>query len=238
MVFIVLFTLLTPIQGAEKANISVITQIGMGTYHMRELKDLMTSTRSYYQSLRIPVETLHSFPPYYNYHIQVSHGLNEKASFGGYIGYASTGSRIDYRDYSGNIGVDLIIEMVEVGPLFKQTITTILKQVEIKAVFKASFVYSRLHTLDYISIYNESESVPLEAHSYGLGLEHGYSVRIPWKIFLLGVYGGFQVTLGFPLHTTGTAKEILRDQNGNKLHAQWMGFRFGIMIGIKGNKGS
>lgn len=229
LVYSIFIPILTPLLGAEKENITVMAQIGMGTYHMRELKDMMTSTRSYYKSLNIPAETMHSFPPYYNFHLQFIHGLDETSSLGGYMEYASTGSRIDYRDYSGNVGEDLIIEMVGVGPLYKETITTILKRFKIKAVVKASFVYSWLHALDYITVYDESESVPLEAHSYGLGLEHGYSIRVPLKMFVLGLYGGFQVTMGFPLHT----RDVLRDQDGNKLHAQWMGFRFGVMIGLK-----
>lgn len=232
ILFSVLILMFIPVMGAEKANYTVTSRIGIGTYHMRSLKNLMTRAQKTYLSQNIPVEKVHYFPAHSNIQLQVTRGLNATHSLGGYLEYASTGSRVDYRDYSGKIGSDMIVEMIGAGGLYENQMNKILNKYNLIASFQLSAIYTIVKTRDYIEIHGNSESLGADLRSVSFGIEHGYRLQTQWKEYIFGIYGGFLFNIGFPLHIAGRQNYEIQNASGDKIKAEWMGLRLALMVGF------
>ncbi len=75
---------------------------------MTQLKGL----QSLFNNTWIGTRTIDSFPAYYNYQIQAAYYFSPDFLAGVYTDYTSTGGRVDYKDYSGEMRNDMTVSRI------------------------------------------------------------------------------------------------------------------------------
>jgi len=205
-------------------------KLGYGSYNMSDLERIQNLLIDIYSQQQIPVTAVDKFPPYWNYQVEFLRKLNDSFGLSGFFGYASTGGRIHYSDYSGEIKSD-------------QTVTANLYGIGVEYYFNPleslrffssvnfSLIFSSLELNDFFRIYNESTGSITKFNSFGIGIEP--SVGIEYEISSLL----FRFDLGLLLNGQGAfyfeeQPDVALKINGDEISPDWMGYRFGFSVGF------
>ena len=100
-----IFSLLIPAVGFAQLDVSLAT--GVGKYSMSDLKKLQESIRA---DFPVEAKITSSFPAYWFYEGTVKKRFDNNFMTGGSFSLGSTGGRISYADYSGEIHSDQLVK--------------------------------------------------------------------------------------------------------------------------------
>lgn len=210
------------------AQLKASLTFGYGMYAMNDLKDLQKE-HSYDNPVQL--RSVSSFPAYINYEACVVY-QSRRSFFGGIaIGYASTGARSDYADYSGYIRQDQLINAVSVGA----SIGFVRKYFNNKYIvgfdFHPALTISDLE-LKYSWRIGSSETVDKRNfNSLNFALQPTVSLTRTLGHIGIFVQAGYSVNFDRGKLTDVEDKDVfLTDSNGNKVKADWSGLRAGVGI--------
>jgi hypothetical protein len=214
---------------AQDDNNFIRAKLGYGSYYMSDLEEVQNYLIDYYAQYQIPISSVDNFPPYWNFQIQYARKLNDSFSLSGFYGYASTGGRVHYLDYSGEIKSDQVVSANFYGA-GGEYIFNPSEPFKYFISFQASIVFSSLEIKDLFRIYNDATSSTTKLSSNSVGFEPAAGLEFNLMALLLrfeaGVFFNFEGTFYFE-----EDPDVDFKLEGNEISPNWMGYRIGFSIG-------
>ncbi len=198
-------------------------------FNIPHIKNLQNEVLVEINQSGINAKILDNYPNTLSYQLQLLKKY-ENSKIGFFFEFASTGSRIDYRDYSGKYSFDQILNRYALGFHGEQiplpNITDNLVQ-----YIQFSYLFTTFDLQEKVEIFGETlvDSSTL-FFSNGGGLELGISYIFLEKplLVMFDVSGSITYSQTFFLHDNYDAK--LSSEEG-LVRPTWSGIKFGIVIG-------
>ena len=222
-----LFTLAVPCLGFAQ-DFALNYRLGYGSYQMGSLNALQQETL---RSLVVEAQATDRYPAFYNHQIQ---GLIkfDKVWLGASYLKMSSGSRISYKDYSGQIAIDTKIVSDGLGffaarPLLDHA------HWEVVVGGQSILNFSSLDYLGMVLIGDQKETQSLEVYATGIILEPLARISGKNGIFEIGVEGSYRLNLvNEDFHLKGKKDHKLVDDGGKGIKPDWSGTNIGLVCGF------
>jgi hypothetical protein len=203
-------------------------QSGIGTYSMRDLKNINKILPG---ELPFDTKTVANFPPFIYYSVVVKK-LIGNMNLGIVYLFQSTGSRISGKDYSGEYRFDMLTNSSAPG-IYSEYIwpSTGKSRLSYFSIFGVTF--SRLKINEFLTVLNENvtdETYRFKATNYYI--EAGFSYDYPVKFLKIGINAGYLIQFrNNSFHSAGNKNEILTNpQSGEPAAPGWSGIRAGLSV--------
>lgn len=140
------------------------------------------------------------------------------------FGYHSTGSRISYKDYSGELKIDNVLSAYSPGIVVGAIITD--KVLVLKSEANFSYSISNLEIIE--QILSEKDQLKLESHSFQLEPR----IRLTYLLneFEFGLRGGYLIDFGGKYSLEGNPDSFLENGEDDAIKSNWSGIRFGLSV--------
>lgn len=210
---------------------TIYGQIGVGTYGMSDMKTMQSQLEAQYSDVGLPVKIIGNFPPYANYQVQILRSISTDFAAGIHLGYASTGSRVSYRDYSGHIQDDLLLDRISGGVVLRRAAGQIAGR-KLDFSTQISVSHTRFDIREDVRLLEKDLSLQTFSFvSYGLAIEPGLNLVLTEHPINIDLYTGYQLDYHFAFFLKGNRDAKLTDDSGNKIKPGWSGARLAILIG-------
>lgn len=206
---------------------SLYVKTGVGWYNMREMQDFHAELPD---DLIVPAKIVNNFPATMVYELGYRQHSGEDWFSGLFFGYHSTGARIHYADYSGELKIDQIINGYRLGTQGGICLTRDRSDNEVSFWLsgRLSGTYNRLNLNQRLQVYESSESNSVDFRSVNIGIQPSLSLRIP--VYFLSV----EPEIGYELQIPGKLfleeDAFLLDRQGEEVKVNWSGLRLGISV--------
>ncbi|MGE5500195.1 MAG: hypothetical protein ACM3Q2_19140 [Syntrophothermus sp.] len=194
-----------------------------------DLKTIQEQLAGQLRSIGIPVSVVESFPPYYGMQFQVLFPVKDSAklNMGFYYEQFSTGGRLHYKDYSGEVGIDQILK-ANVAGLLLEKILEPKHNVSFSLNIGLSLIWASLDMKTFERIYDQRDESTEVLKNFTLGLLPGFSLS--YNLFNVVFSGGvsYQICLPSAFDYNG---EIVKNQNGDPYRPGMQGIRFSLGLG-------
>lgn len=202
--------------------------MGYGTYSMSEMKSLQEELL-----LDFPAgaKITANFPGYWFYELKVTTIAREKFVVGANILFGSTGGRIHYSDYSGEISSNQLVNYFSVGSPLALKLKNTDDAFQVYLNLKPQLYISRLSFEFYSRLGTQYDDDLLEFSSVNLGIEPGLTFQRMIRKW------GFDLSLGYNLNLfrgkliySENDQAHLQNQSGQDIHLDMSGLR--ISLGV------
>lgn len=228
-IYLLCLLLIILTQQAMGQEVSINYQPGIGFYSMKDLKGFQEQRLN---MLDVDAGIDHDYPGFFNHQLQFINKFS-KSELGLVYRRQSSGSRISYKDYSGEITLDTKINAHGVGIYF--AVPLLEKSNNVLLFFGQGFVvFSDLNMRDHISIYNyKSDTETLDLYSRGYLFEPGMRFTRMIRQLKLGAEMGIDLNLyNEDFHLKGKKESKAQDFNGQFFRPNWSGVRFALVLGF------
>jgi hypothetical protein len=197
---------------------------GIGNYSMKDLKKLNSANL---KILPVEAKITDNFPSVPNYDCGLFYLLNKHISIGLTERYNTTGSRISYKDFSGQLTYDNILSSFATGVQGEYSL--ILKNIRFSATSNISYSFSKLKMKNLIL-----RSVDLSKYkSNSIQIEPCFKLSYIINKIELGARAGYQIDFGGKNKLNGDKNLILTNlTTGKEIQNNWSGIRVAVSIGI------
>jgi hypothetical protein len=224
---ITVFLLILFIQpAAHTQTISLRVNSGINFFNMKDLKE--------YQGMMnvnwFGTKAVKSFPPYFNYQLQATLLFSQHIEGGIYTDYTSTGGRLDYKDYSGEIRFDQVVSRISVGALFEYKIFQV-DMFSINLSSKLSYQTSKLKFESSLQIQGDTQNSMIEYTSDGLGIEPGVAAGFTYSLFLIRLEASYQLSFCGAYSSEGHKLNNVSEAFGD-ISPEWNSFKLAITFGV------
>lgn len=227
-IYILLIVLLIPVDDlVGQTRFSVGISAGYATFKMKSLADYQQERLGQYDT---PVKITDNFPGYLNY--SANFMISRPSIFYAfYLGHTSTGGRIHYSDYSGEVSSKMFAKMTFLGA----GIAAQIFQIKSTKVFLGGNLLVYLdklkmteHEIVYDTDRNYKSSVTLESLNLAAGplLEAQREV----KKILFKINGSYELHLPGRLTLDGAQDYYLKNSAGESVKIDGSGLRFNIGV--------
>ena len=184
----------------------------------------------FYRGLGIYPKTFDSFPAVWGYQGQLLIFLNKMLGVGVFGDYYSTGSRVHYADYSGEIKTDEILNRTSFGLQF-EFFNHISDRNSLVYFLQISFNKSEFKIDETLRIYEEkiNETAIFKSSSTSLVLGIAYQFRFSYFIVRPDICYEFTVSKKYYF----SEKEDFYLNNGHeRIKSIWNGKKIGVTLGF------
>jgi hypothetical protein len=198
---------------------------------MSNLKHLQNDILNSIHENDINAKIIDNYPDAISYQIQYISKIKD-FTLGCFFRFTSTGSRIDYRDYSGRYTFDQTLDHFSFGLINERIPIPSISKRLIQFV-QASLILNSLSFDEYLEIFGDpitEDSTKFLSTGCGFDIGFGY---ILW-------YKPFQIRLDIGGHISFNSTFYLQDNRNAKLYSSkgkvtpnWNGLMIGITIGYK-----
>lgn len=212
---------------AQDAEFRVSYHLGAGKYMMEELKAL---NEERLEEIDVRARILQNYPVYFTHTLAFSQKFAENHYLGFCLEHQSTGSRISYKDYSGELILDTNLTANSLG-LFYQGFITKRKGTDLSW---GSYLYYNLTLLqidNFLRVNSTIHTEKINFKSQGISIQPFISASKQIKSFALGTE--------LSAYLNGMAKDFYLEQNkdatlvnndGSRISPDWTGLRFKASI--------
>lgn len=232
---IVLLAIIVALPLATFGQVQVSVRAGYGFYSMSELKTFQEGLKSEFP---VSLRTTEAYPPYLYYEGSFQFIIRERVPLGISVTYGSTGSRLHYSDYSGEIFADQFVKYLAIGLpvawIFPSKNTWSL-QVELKPNISFNELALKLQS----SVANQTEAEQLDFKSMDIGIQPGFAIIKRFGPVGLLLQAGFNIGLmNGELFLKKDDAYYLTQRNGDHVSTDWTGLRIaaGINYSFKSRK--
>jgi hypothetical protein len=200
---------------------------GIGTCQMKDLKSFQNTLWS---ELPVEAKVVSSFPvfPLYNIKVVVH---TKYLEIGNAYSFTSTGSKIHYSDYSGEISILQIVNSHQASvllyPVFSRT-----EKSKFLGLFKSTVVFNNYSLKQKFSVYDQAVSDQWDLKSTSLAFSLGLSYCIRMKPIEIRSEVEYLIDAKGALHLKEDRDSQLTDVDGTPVKTNWSGLRIGISIGL------
>lgn len=230
---LLLIALLGAVSNAFAGDVFVGFNAGWADFKQKSLKDF----NEYLLSKSFPQSALvDDFPqnPYYQFEVTQDYGA---VNLGFTAGMVTSGSRIDYTDYSGSYRRDIKIQAFNVG-LSVEYDLTIANLVRIAPFIEGGYLYNTLYYDEIRDIPGDENTIKFDFYSNSVYFKSGLKV-----IFLINDYFEFGANAGYfldavspYLYSNNPVEELTNQLNSAKAKNDWAGLRAGLCLSFNVSK--
>lgn len=199
---------------------------GIGTCQMKDLKYFQSSLLS---DLPVEAKVVNNFPvfPLYNFKVVFP---TKHLEIGNSYTFTSSGSKIHYSDYSGEISIIQIVNSHQASVLLYPVFSR-KENSEFLGLFKTAVLFNNYSLKQEISVYDQAVSDQLELNSTSLAFSLGLSYCIRMKPIEIRSEIEYLIDTKGALHLNGDRDSQLTLHN-DTVKTNWSGLRIGISIGL------
>ncbi len=211
---------------------------GKGSYnsfHMNDLKNLQSELLNEITSNGIPAVKTETYPSYVGTVIGLLLPIYEKENntiFAGVLGeYTSTGGRIHYQDFSGEIRADQVVSAFSLGGTidYEKYYT---EQFDVDFQLSAKLIFSSMKNDFLLQVGDAKQFQQFEFHSTSFGFEPAIIPNIKVSPIQLGISISYLLNLPTYLEYDLFSNAFLINNKGERVTINWSGFRFGFLVGV------
>lgn len=220
--------LLFCISTAGFSQVQLSLSSGYSTYSMSQLKEFQTEMKS-----QFPVEAkiTSSFPGYIYHEFSGAYQFGDHFLSGISLTYGSTGGKIHYRDYSGEMGNEQVAKYFEIGLPLSWKIPLQENKLNMHLQLRPSWILGNL-SMSYESEINSKKAVDeVEFKSTNVGFQPSVMVERkigPLFLFLSCAYN--QNVYKSKLFFKENDDYYLLNSKFEKVRADWSGLRVGLGV--------
>jgi len=216
---------------ASNSNIRINIHYGM-TNHLSNgtLGKFENAVFDTYKAYGIPIKKVQSFPSVPEFHVELSKKLT-KLVWGCFYNQSSTGGRIHYSDYSGEIRFDYVLSNRSFGFLFRYPLNEnkvfSFKESLLMGIMPTTFSFE-----ESIQIGSDRSEDAITVETLGYFFEPGLLIDYKFhKHFSFGVYSGIKSFVISEPYTMGSG--YLATSGGKKVKADWIEFKVMFRLGFR-----
>ncbi len=208
--------------GAQSIRIEMGS--GMGSFKMDDLKEL---NATYLKLLPVKAKITDDFPAQPFYNVAVIYQTASNVYYGLTGSYASTGSRVSYKDYSGELLFDNVL--TSYSPGIRAGWQFAGNKISFAAENTLSYSFSGLKMNEKILTTEEKRLFLSNSIQTEPGLRFSYRL----SIIELSVKAGYLIDFKGENQPDGESDQVLYlSDSKNKVKNDWSGFRLGASLGI------
>jgi hypothetical protein len=205
-------------------------------FNMNDLKDFQTEILSALTSQGVPAKITNSYPAYFGiktgFLISLSSLHEHGVRFGGFVKYMSTGGRVDYSDYSGEIKEDQVASSFSIGAIISIPVKD-FKYVSLRADLQGMVIGSGFKYKHLFKIGDQQNKEEVDFSSTSAGIEPVLICFTRLGNFRVGLSLSYLITFPPELEADNYDNAYLQNKNGKRLTIDWGGFKFGIMSAVE-----
>lgn len=212
------------------SQLHVSFSTGLAGFNMKEMKKHQSELKVQFPT---DVKIIKSFPAFWFYELSLTGKITNRVRIGGAIGFTSTGGRMDYRDYSGEIECNQLTT-AWVTAIQSEVLLNANKKLPIYFTCKTGAAFGRYDLDISVELNNDKHSDNFKFHSGNLFIEPGIMAH-------KHIVGTLSATLnaGYNINIfKGKQKLVdnndlfLLDNSGNEVRLDWSGFRTAVGLSI------
>jgi len=205
-------------------------------FKMTDLKSLQEELRDQLTVAGIPAKVTDQFPPtigfLVGFQLPVGTVGGKDLVIGAFGGYASTGGRIHYQDYSGEVKNDQIAVAYSFGALVgaRQPVSALFT---LDFRLSLRFIRSTLRSASTYRVGTETHSEEFKFSSMSVGIEPTLQPSINLFGLTLAAPISYLACVPSPLEYEAKSNAYLIHSHGDKVLLDWSGFTLGLALGIE-----
>jgi hypothetical protein len=193
------------------------------------MSDMKAFQEELHQDLAFDTRVTSSFPGYWFYELSLTSILPNNMVLGGNLSYGSTGGRIHYRDYSGEIGSDQRIHFFSLVPSLGTSFTGHDESWRFLVDLRPGMIYSKFQFDVYQRIGQTQDAKDLSFTSINFSVQPTVTVQKEFGRFGVHATVGYHATVvRGKLYLKDGGKAYLLDRKGDEVYADWSGIRLGV----------
>lgn len=200
---------------------------------MSDLKNLQSEVLSSLTGQGIPAQIVEAYPAHTGIQcgllIPLSFNEQREISVGLSIDYASTGGRVHYADYSGELRNDQIATAFSLNGALSTRIKT-LHQFDLNFSFGARMIFSSLRNEFFSRIGESSSQAVFNFTSVGVGFEPGVTPSLNLLGLTFGGSVSYLIYIPTTLEFTQYSDTYLAFNKGGRVKIDWSGLKLGVLI--------
>lgn len=231
---LLIFILSMNSRSAAQTKSSVFVEYGADYSAMGKIKGLQDQLLNDFRSmLNVPVKITESFPARPGFKMGLSFPVKEHRdnyyfiSFS--IGYTSTGGRINYQDYSGEVNLDQILN----GYSLAGTAGYSDKSKNCFAMDYAialKFIKTDYKIKSLIRLGQGREFKEIQLYSISAGIEPVLMPSYKIRDLRLGLSISYLLNIPASMKLDSDSDLFLTDREGNQISADWSGLKLGVHL--------
>lgn len=205
-------------------------KFGMGDYKMSQMSSLLKEIQSGMKiQYPVSISVTDNFPNHYTHYGEVTYSLKNN-DYGINFTYLSTGGRLAYSDYSGEIAYNLNVEAFRIGALYRnyffQTNPRQGKNLSIFAELSPAITLNNVDSDGYLETQSGRNEINKKylVTSKSIGFSVTPTVGLQWNITKSF---GTNLGIGYNAEIPGKSKEMKNTK------VDWTGVRYGVGINYK-----
>ncbi|MGE5440017.1 MAG: hypothetical protein ACM3UR_09170 [Bacteroidota bacterium] len=203
------------------------------TYNFFAANDLKAAQQDMQRNLRgVGAETLESFPPYFGMQFQFLMPVKDSSEVnaGLYFEQFSTGGRIHYEDYSGEIGFDQILSSNAFGIMIEKNYKS-KRRLNLSLNLGVSLIWTSYTLKTYGRIFDQKESESVTYDGITIGFTPGITLFREISNFTILGSVGYQICLPSTFKYNGATVRVTIFEN--TISPGIYGLRLGFGLGYK-----
>jgi hypothetical protein len=207
---------------------SVSGEIFYGTFKMKSMEEFQRSVQKWQPSYEYQI--VEKFPPFVGYNLLTGYDISPGITLGVRLQYVSTGGRVDYGDYSGQITHDQLLQAFSIGINSTFRIT---KPSDWQAylAFTAGAMGTSLNLSTTAQVSDSQSSYDSYLHSYNYFFNP--AIKVSRKLsghLVLYATCGYEFQIHRTLRLPQDDRAYLKTTEGHDVIAEWDGMRLGAGI--------
>lgn len=212
---------------AQAGEFRASYHLGAGQFMMQELKSLNSERL---EGIAVNAKILQNYPIYLTHTLVVSQNFSDFHRLGLSFEHQSTGSRISYKDYSGELTLDTRLTANSIGMFYEGYIAE-KKGIDLACGSYLYLNFSSLQFDNFIRVNSETQSEKINFNSQGISLQPFFSASKQIKSFILGTeLSAYLNIISRDLYLQQNKDATLVNNDGNTIRPDWTGLRFKARI--------
>jgi hypothetical protein len=205
------------------SQISIEANYGYGIYSLKDLRDMNSEIL---KNLPVEGKITDDFPAQPYYSAGVYYQTSDNVSLGITGKFYTTGSRISYKDYSGELEIDNILSSYSPG--IAARFKLIDKKLSLFEETRISYGFTKLKMKEKI-IGSTDENI---FKSFGVQVEPRFKLSYRINGLEFGLNGGYLIDFGGKNRLVGNKDAVLQYTVSNEeIKTNWSGMRIGASVG-------
>lgn len=214
-------------------RVKIYTAAGYNSFNMGDLKSLQKELLSDINAIGVNGSITDSYPAYLGFQLGFQIPLKlfppDEVSLGGFMEYTSTGGRVHYADYSGEIKVDQVASAYSFGAFLLLGLTT-NEWFMLDFTVSPRLIFSNLKNEFLFKIGDEVQKESFEFFSTSVALEAGLIPSIKLGDFNIGLPISYMLAFPSFLEYYEVGNAFLVNKSNNRVTINWSGVRVGLMV--------